>query len=95
MAKSAGKPAPIPRVVELACKWLEYEHRPLTPAERAARWRDNSRWPLVDHVIDDRREALYEPDRGLRAHWSIQMCCCAVSNRRTPTIAMRSIPSPG
>ena len=58
------KPAPIPRVVELACKWLEYEHRRLTPAERAARWRDNSRWPLVDHVIDDRREALYEPDRG-------------------------------
>jgi transcriptional regulator with XRE-family HTH domain len=58
------KPAPIPRVVELACKWLEHEHRPLTPAERAARWRDNSRWPLVDHVIDDSRETLYEPDRG-------------------------------
>jgi hypothetical protein len=59
------KPAPIPRAVELACKWLEYEHRPLTPAERAARWRDNWRWPLVDHVLDDRREALCEPDRGL------------------------------
>ena len=59
------KPAPIPGVVELACKWLEHEYRPLTPAERAARWRDNSRWPLVDHVIDDRREAICEPDRGL------------------------------
>jgi len=60
------KPAPIPRVVELACKWLEHEHRPLTPAERAARWRDFlAGMPRVDHVVDDRREAIYEPDRGL------------------------------
>ena len=60
------KPAPIPRVVELACKWLEHEHRPLTPAERAARWRDFlAGMPRVDHVIDDHREAIYEPDRGL------------------------------
>ena len=60
------KPAPIPLVVELACKWLEHEHRPLTPAERAARWRDVlAGMPRVDHVIDDRREAIYEPDRGL------------------------------
>jgi hypothetical protein len=60
------KPAPIPRVVELACKWLECEHRPLTPAERAARWRDFlAGMPRVDHVVDDRREAIYEPDSGL------------------------------
>ena len=53
-------------MVELACKWLEHEHRPLTPAERAARWRDFlAGMPRVDHVIDDRREAIYEPDRGL------------------------------
>ena len=56
------KPALIPRVVELACNWLEHEHRPLTPAERAARWLDFlAGMPLVD----DRREALYESDRGL------------------------------
>jgi transcriptional regulator with XRE-family HTH domain len=33
------KPAPIPKAVELACRWLEHEEaqkRPLTPAERAA-----------------------------------------------------------
>jgi hypothetical protein len=58
------KPAPIPWVLELARKWLEHEHPPPTRAERAARWRDNSLWPLADHVIDDSREALYEPDRG-------------------------------
>jgi hypothetical protein len=60
------KPAPIPRVVELAFKWLEHEHRLLTPAERAARLRNFlAGMPRVDHVIDDRREAIYEPDRGL------------------------------
>jgi hypothetical protein len=31
------EPAPILRVVELACKWLEHDYRPLTPAESAAR----------------------------------------------------------
>ena len=62
------QPAPIPRLVELACAWL-CEHkgsRPLTPAERAALWRDFvANAPKVDHVIDDSREALYEPPRGL------------------------------
>jgi transcriptional regulator with XRE-family HTH domain len=81
------KPVPIPPVVELACKWLEHEHRPLTRAERAARWRDFlASMPRVDHVIDDRREATYEPDRGLRARWSTRTYCCAGSNRRTTTI---------
>ena len=63
------QPAPIPRLVELACAWLgehERKSRPLTPAERAALWRDFvANAPKVDHVIDDSREALYEPPRGL------------------------------
>jgi transcriptional regulator with XRE-family HTH domain len=54
--------APIPKAVELACRWLD-EHegrrRPLTPAERAALWRDDAHWPRVDHVIDDSRDGLY------------------------------------
>jgi hypothetical protein len=60
------RPVTIPRVVELACRWLEHENRPLSPAERAALWRDDRAWPLAaaDVVVDDRREALYEPDRG-------------------------------
>jgi len=61
--------APIPRLVELACAWLgehEGSNRPLTPAERASLWRDFvATVPRVDHVIDDSREALYEPPRGL------------------------------
>jgi transcriptional regulator with XRE-family HTH domain len=63
------QPAPIPRLVELACAWLgecKSKNRPLTPAERAALWRDFvAKAPRVDHVIDDSREALYEPPRGL------------------------------
>jgi transcriptional regulator with XRE-family HTH domain len=62
------QPAPIPRLVELACAWLgEHEgNRQLTPADRAALWRDFvATLPRVDHVIDDSREALYEPPRGL------------------------------
>jgi hypothetical protein len=42
----------IPKVVELACRWLsEHEggQRRLTPAERAKLWRDDSLWPQVDH----------------------------------------------
>jgi len=61
--------APIPRLVELACAWLaehEGKNRLLTPAERAALWRDFlATLPRVDHIIDDGREALYEPPRGL------------------------------
>jgi transcriptional regulator with XRE-family HTH domain len=63
------KRAPIPRLVELACAWLgEHEgtKRRLTPAERATLWRDYlAQLPRVDHVIDDSREAMYEPPRGL------------------------------
>ncbi len=62
------QPAPIPRLVELACAGLgehEGKNRPLTAAERAALWRDTSYLPAIDAVIDDSREALYEPPRGL------------------------------
>ena len=43
--------APIPRLVELAGAWLgeqEGKNRPLTPAERAALWRDTSYLPAID-----------------------------------------------
>ena len=63
--RSRGKnsrPAPIPLVVELACRWVD-EHeggqRRLIPAERAALWRDDSLWPRVEHMINDSRDALY------------------------------------
>ena len=63
------QPAPIPKLVELACAWVdedEPKNRPLTPAARAALWRDFvAKLPPVDHVIDDSREALYEPPCGL------------------------------
>ncbi len=71
LGRTRGKnpqPAPIPRLVELACAWLgehERKNRPLTPAERAALWRDTSYLPAIDAVVDDSREALYEPPRGL------------------------------
>jgi transcriptional regulator with XRE-family HTH domain len=55
--------APIPKVVELACAWLgehEGQQRPLTPAGRAALWRDIvTKLPKVDHVIDDSRDGIY------------------------------------
>jgi transcriptional regulator with XRE-family HTH domain len=61
--------APIPRLVEVACAWLgehEGQNRALTPAERATLWRDFlADLPMVDHVIDDSRDALYDPPRGL------------------------------
>ena len=60
--------APIPRLVELACAWLgehEEKRRVLTPAERAALWRDTSYLPAIDAVVDDSRDALYDPPRGL------------------------------
>jgi transcriptional regulator with XRE-family HTH domain len=63
------QPAPIPRLLELACAWLgehKGENRPLTPAERAALWREFlANAPKIGHVIDDSREALYDPPRGL------------------------------
>jgi transcriptional regulator with XRE-family HTH domain len=63
-----SQPAPIPRLVELACAWLgehEGKNRTLTPAERAALWRDPSYLPAIDAVVADSREALYDPPRGL------------------------------
>jgi transcriptional regulator with XRE-family HTH domain len=60
--------APIPRLVELACAWLgehEGKNRALTPAERAALWRDTSYLTAIDAVVDDSRDALYDPPRGL------------------------------
>jgi hypothetical protein len=58
-----------PRLVELACAWLgehKGQNRALTPAERATLWRDFlADLPMVDHVIDDSRDALYDPPRGL------------------------------
>jgi|SRR5271166_1256938 len=66
LGHSRGKnrqPAPIPRLVELACAWLgEHEDKKqvLTPAERAALWRDfGANLPKVDHVIDDSRDGIY------------------------------------
>jgi len=63
------QPATISRLVELACASLgehEGKNRPLTPAERAALWREFvANLPKVDHVIDDSRDALYDPPRGL------------------------------
>jgi len=62
------RPPPILRLVELACAWLdghEEKNRQLTPAERAALWRDTSYLPAIDAVVDDSREAMYEPPRGL------------------------------
>jgi transcriptional regulator with XRE-family HTH domain len=59
------RPALVPKVVELACRWLEEHARPLTPQEKAALWREFlATVPKVGHVIDDSREALYEDDRG-------------------------------
>jgi transcriptional regulator with XRE-family HTH domain len=59
------RPAPIPRVVEFACRWLEGQAPSLGPAEKAAQWRDFvASLPKVSAVVDDRREALYAPPRG-------------------------------
>lgn len=57
--------APIPKMVELALRWLEEHERPLSPAERAALWSDDRNLPLYSGPpIDDRREALYDEARG-------------------------------
>ncbi len=63
--RSRGKnsrPAQIPKIIELACRWLaEHEggQRRLMPAERARLWRDDSLWPRVDHTVDDSRDGIY------------------------------------
>ena len=60
------RPAPIPKVVELACAWLEEHERgeqPLSAAEWLALLR---RLAISDEVLeDDSREAIYETPRGL------------------------------
>jgi hypothetical protein len=64
-----SRPAPIPQVVELACRWLgehEGKQRPLTPAERAALWRGDRHWRVVDQLIDDSRDGLYGDSPGGR-----------------------------
>ena len=54
------RPAPIPIVVELACRWLEAHARPLTPEEKAARWRDTRHLPQhTGPRLDVSRAALY------------------------------------
>jgi transcriptional regulator with XRE-family HTH domain len=59
------RPAPIPKVVELACRWLEQHARPLTPEEKAALWRDVSDLPRHEGPpVDDHRDSLYEGERG-------------------------------
>jgi|SRR5262244_3909582 len=72
LGRTRGKnphPAPIPKLIELACAWLgehEGNNRAPTPVERAALWRDFlTNLPKVDHVIYDSRDALYDPPRGL------------------------------
>jgi hypothetical protein len=70
LGRTCGKnpqPAPIPRLVEPACAWLgEHEEPAANPAERAALWREFvADVPKVAHIIDDSRDALYDPPRGL------------------------------
>lgn len=62
-----SRPTPSPEVFELACRRLgghEKSDRLPTPAERAALWRDDRQWPVVDRVIDDSRDGIYgyQPD---------------------------------
>lgn len=62
-----ARPAPIPKVVELALRFLEHRWCPLSPEEKAALWRDVSKVPKTDGppLTDDalRRGNLYD-DRG-------------------------------
>jgi len=62
-----GRPAPIPRVVELAIRYLGGERAPLPAEERIALLRDiahlpRRKAPLPDEAL--RREAFYDPPRG-------------------------------
>ena len=59
------QPAPIPKTVELACRWLEEHARPLSPEEKVAPWSDDRNWPQYSGPpIDDHREAIYDEPRG-------------------------------
>lgn len=60
------RPAPIPKVVELACAWLEAQEgkkEPLTEAEWLALIRSLAAGDVV--IEDDSRDAIYSPLRGL------------------------------
>lgn len=60
-----GRAAPIPRVVELAVRYLGGERAPLSPAERAALWRDVKYLPQREKPLSDfalAREAIYAGD---------------------------------
>jgi hypothetical protein len=60
------RPAPIPRTVELAVRWLEEHTRPLSPEEKPVLWSDDRNWPQYSGPpIDDSREAIYDEPRGL------------------------------
>jgi hypothetical protein len=68
-AYPAPQPAPIPKVVEIACRWFA-EHaqpRPLSREEKIALWRDDSQWvnPHPGPPADSSREAIYgDSERG-------------------------------
>ena len=60
------RPAPIPKVVELACAWLE-EHEGKKQPLSSAEWLALLRSLAVSNEVseDDSREAIYSPPRGL------------------------------
>jgi predicted nucleic acid-binding protein len=65
-----GVPAPVPRTVDLACRYLAATLGPLSKAERRAAWRDTSNLPadrphLPDEAIS--RESIYEE----RIQWQL------------------------
>jgi len=58
------KPAPIPRVVELACKWLGHEEAQKRPPANDEQWeallRDTAHLPVVEHPpLDLSRDGIY------------------------------------
>ena len=58
------KPAPIPRVVELACRWLEHEETLKRPPTSDEEWeallRDTAHLPVIEHPpLDLSREGIY------------------------------------
>jgi len=63
------RPAPIPKVVELACRWFaeHVQRRPLSREEKIALWRGDYQWvsPHPGPPADSSREAIYgESERG-------------------------------
>ena len=59
------RPAPIPKTVELALRWLEEHSRPLTVEEKIAVLRDTRHLPRHEGPrLDVSRAAFYGPPRG-------------------------------